>query len=233
MFGKSREEDYDRYNEEVNSKYDDDYISDNREYREECSHEHGITYDNYDEAPERTYEDAETSIGFTLQSGERLIWSGSADKRSKLRERGGCGCIFIFPILWLMPSLSILAASAAISPAMAIMPGIFVLIGLAILAVMIRFSKADGQYAVTDRRVISRRGGILREMSLGKISTANGVDLGRGIGWVKFVPRKFSGQSQSYIEVSGFYGVNEPKEISNIVNKAIRDYHRNKSKISR
>ena len=34
MFGR-REEDYERYNERQNAKYDDDYIKDSEEYREE------------------------------------------------------------------------------------------------------------------------------------------------------------------------------------------------------
>ena len=51
MFGR-REEDYEKYNQRQNAKYDDDYIRDTDEYREECTHSHEQTYRNYDRREE-------------------------------------------------------------------------------------------------------------------------------------------------------------------------------------
>lgn len=46
MFRRNRTEDYDEYNERVNAKYDDDYVREEKEYRDECTHSHEQTYED-------------------------------------------------------------------------------------------------------------------------------------------------------------------------------------------
>ena len=117
MFGRKKSDDYDEYNESVNAKYDDDYIRDNKEYRDECSHSHEQTYKNYDShkeqkeyreecehSHEQTYEDFSEELNPydelnelekffepMLDDGEHILWCGEPEKKANSSETGiGC-----------------------------------------------------------------------------------------------------------------------------------------------
>lgn len=65
MFRRNRTEDYDEYNERVNAKYDDDYVREEKEYRDECTHSHEQTYEDYTSVRECGHEHGQTYSNYT------------------------------------------------------------------------------------------------------------------------------------------------------------------------
>lgn len=91
MFRKNRTEDYDEYNERVNAKYDDDYVREEKEYRDECTHSHEQSYDDYNYVRGCEHEHGQTYDDYTSVSAPDYSSSDSDrySSREKYSDRDG------------------------------------------------------------------------------------------------------------------------------------------------
>ncbi len=241
MFGR-REEDYERYNERQNAKYDDDYIKDSEEYREECTHSHEQTYRNYDRREEyREYrEECDHSHGQTyddfnselkpydeqneleklfepqLEEGEYLLWCGEPQKNANSSETG-TGCMGSSSCLLYMIAFAFLMLNPIIAVVLIIAASF-----------MRRTSNLKGQkYAITNRRVIIVGGSKPCTLPLYLVDTVMFRSSPRNIGYVIFHVRP--DYNKKYPEMvplssNGFYAVKEPEKVAGILKQAKGNY---------
>lgn len=242
MFGRKKSDDYDEYNESVNAKYDDDYIRDNKEYRDECSHSHEQTYKNYDShkeqkeyreecehSHEQTYEDfseelkpydelneLEKFFEPMLDDGEHILWCGEPEKKANSSETG-IGCAGNTSCLMYLIAIPLFLLSPIVS---------IVLIVLASL--MKSGSTLKGRkYAITNKRVIT--GGASKQCMV-PLSTIGAVAFhssSRNIGYVTFqVNPQFRPQkgNRTYNVINGLFAVKDPERVAGILKQAKEDY---------
>lgn len=241
MFGR-RDEDYERYNERQNAKYDDDYIKDSEEYREECSHSHEQTYRNYDRreehseyreecghSHEQTYEDfnseqkpydeqneLEKFFEPQLEEGEYLLWCGEPQKNANSSETG-MGCMGSSGCLLYMIAFTFLL----LNPIIAVV--------LIIAASFMRnVSNLKGQkYAVTNNRVIIIGGSKPCALTLDLIGAVTFHSSPRNIGYVTFQIRpEYNKQypRRASLSSNGFFAVKEPEKVAGILKQAKENY---------
>jgi len=241
MFGR-REEDYERYNERQNAKYDDDYIKDSEEYREECTHSHEQTYRNYDRREEyREYrEECDHSHGQTyddfnselkpydeqneleklfepqLEEGEYLLWCGEPQKNANSSETG-TGCMGSSSWLLYMIAFAFLMLNPIIAVVLIIAASF-----------MRRTSNLKGQkYAITNRRVIIVGGSKPCNVPLSMIGAVTFHSSARRIGYVSFQIRpEYSRQNprRTFMASNAFFAVKDPETVAGILKQAKENY---------
>lgn len=234
MFGKNREEDYELYNQRVNEKYDDDYISPSVEERHECYHDHEQTYKNYDipqqkiqrtytETSSKSYESPESRLSVHLRVNERILWIGETEKDSTSRERGTAGCsafFFVIIIMFFLPSFArfLIGALTSPMPAVSIIPMlVFITVIIAVVKLTSHF-KTLRIYAVTNQRVLSLSGNVLSSGELKYIQSATAQDFGRNIGTVSFLYTNYTNDNN--LRCTMFAGVRNPDTVRSIINEA-------------
>ena len=242
MFRKNRSDEYEEYNQRQNAKYDDDYIADNEEYREECTHSHEQTYSNYDKRDEykeyreecshdheQTYEDfnaelrpydeqneLERSFTSDFDDGEYILWCGEPVKGANSSETG---------------------MGSAGSAALIIMGAAFLLmftsplIGIVLIIIAIKtmkFSNLKGRkYAVTNRRVIVSGGTKPCNVPLSMIGAVTFHSSARRIGYVSFQIRpEYSRQNprRTFMASNAFFAVKDPETVAGILKQAKENY---------
>ncbi len=211
MFGRSREEDYEKYNERQNAKYDDDYIASSEEYREDCSHSHEQTYEDYNSElePYEAKSRLEAKFAKVLLPGEYIVWCAEAEKNATADEKGtGCvGCTGFFMIA--------LAVLFMLNPFF--LPLSVILIITAVFA-MSGSSVRNRSYAITDRRVLIYKGSSLRQYRLGKLSGIKCKASQRNIGYVTFYGTYFSQlNGQDIRKADGIFAVKSPQRVANLL----------------
>lgn len=235
MFGKDREEDYELYNQRVNAKYDDDYISPSVEERQECYHDHEQTYKNYDipqqkiqrtytdETSSKSYESPESRFSTHLRTNERILWIGEMEKDATNKELGSQGCVsclVVFILIFFVPSFASFFFSAITSP----MPAVGIIPLLVIVTVIIAVVKLASRfrtikiYAVTNQRVLSLSGNVLSSGELKYMQSAKAQDFGRNIGTVSFLYSNYTYDNN--LRCTTFAGVRNPDTVKSIVNEA-------------
>jgi hypothetical protein len=242
MFGRKSGDDYEEYNQRQNAKYDDDYIRDTEEYREECTHSHEQSYSNFDMREthreyreecrhdhEQTYEDFnselrpydefnETEKLFVpkLADGEYILWCGKTEKTANSREKGtGCstGCL----------PLGIVAAL--------ILFPLFGMVSIGVIVMCIIMMKSNGtkdrSYAITNYRYLSVKNGNYKSVPLNFISNVTSYSSPRNIGYVMFRVNQQSPQKpKNGNGTDGIFGVKEPDRVKQILKDAIDNIRR-------
>lgn len=242
MFGRRREDDYEAYNQRQNAKYDDDYIAESKEYREECAHSHEQSYENYDTREthreyreecrhdhEQTYEDFNSELKpydefneieklFVpkLADGEYVLWCGKTEKNANSKEKGtGCstGCL----------PLGIVAAL--------ILFPLFGMVSIGVIVMCIIMMKNNGSkdraYAITNCRYMSCKNGSYKSVPLSMISNVTSFASPRKIGYVMFRVDQQPYQKQKSVTASdGIFGIKEPENVKQILKNAIDNTRR-------
>lgn len=239
MFGRKDRDDYEEYNRRQNAKYDDDYIADAEEYREECTHSHEQSYEDYDyrkaekefreectHSHEQTYEDfspelepyenqskLEKLFSKKLESGERLIWCGETEPKANASEKGtGCsGC-----------AIGGFMAFAAVMMVASFVFGIMMMI--AAVYFLTAFNAAGNKYAITDSRVIICKGSRVNSFPLETISNLSCHASSRRIGYVTFTVT--GGKSNLPYTSAGILGVKDPENVKRILAEAKMNYRK-------
>lgn len=213
MFGKK--DNYDEYNEKVNSKYDDDYIREEKEYRSECHHSHEQTYNDCNDGQKAYYKSERIEDRFAGEIGhdERILWCGKAEKKAKAIESGiaGLGCL-----AWFAAGITlILILSKSITG--------FVLL-LFLPKIFSVCSVKNRTYAITDKRVITLRGRKFYSFPLEKIFNVKFFTSARDIGYVTFgVKTKVKDSSMEVMVNHGIFAVTYPENAYKKLNKAIAE----------
>lgn len=213
MFGKK--DNYDEYNEKVNSKYDDDYIREEKEYRAECRHSHEQTYNDSDDGQKAYYKSEHIKDRFAGEIGhdERILWCGKAEKKATSIESdvGGLICM-----AWFAAGIAlilILSRSIAGFVLLLFLPKIFSMC-----------SVKNRTYAITDKRVIMLRGKKFTSFPLEKICNVKFFTSARDIGYVTFgVKTKVNNGAMEVTVNHGIFAVTYPENAYKKLNKAIAE----------
>ncbi len=248
MFWKKKsEDDYDDYNESINEKYDDDYIRQVEEYREECSHSHEQTYENYDSrqestecreecthSHEQTYanEDSEqTYEDFDSEQRPYDELNETEKKFTKYLDQGEY-------IIWCGKAEKdadatetgmgcLPAAGKWIIVAAALTVILFGCLSIAVIVMMvILMDKANvkkREYAITNKRFMELNKGAYRCIPLSAIKNANYKCSQRNIGYIMFVrtdrPQPAGKNYKQFTD--GIFAIKDPANVCNILNNAI------------
>lgn len=243
MFRRIREEDYDEYNERINSKYDDDYIRPTKESRSECTHSHEQSYENYDvrethaeyreecgHSHEQTYEDynseqksydeqssLEDKFAKNLMPNEQIIWCGRPEKNIT-PEEAGTGCVRSACIMMIV-------FAAVTFPLFTIMS--VMIIGFSIY-IMNNTDVKRRSYAITTSRILINDRGKLRTVSLKNITNITYKSSSRNIGYVMFAQRNATQTAGKQFTMNdGIFGIKDPAAVSAILQNAVRpEYNR-------
>ena len=246
MFRKNREEDYEEYNQRQNARYDDDYISETEEYRDECTHSHEQTYDNYDMREshreyreecshdhEQTYEDfnselrpyekkgeLENKFSKVLMPTEHIVWCGAPEANATAEEKG-TGC-------------SKGGSGLLIVIAVVMLPVLGILsIGLIVLGVYLlkECNVMNRSYAITNSRLLIYKGSNLKQIRLNTISNINVKKSQRDIGCVMFVIPYKRANKPDAIMSDGIFAVKSPDSVAAVLMQAVAGSRMNAANI--
>lgn len=210
-----KKDNYDEYNEKINSKYDDDYIREEKEYRAECHHSHEQTYNDYNDGQKAYYKSERIEDRFAGEIGhdERILWCGRAEKKAKSIESGIAGLGYIAWFLTIIAVILILSRSLSGFVLLLCMPKIFS-----------ACSVKNRTYAITDKRVIMLRGKQFFSFPLEKIFNVKFFASARDIGYVTFgVKTKAKNSSLEVMVNHGIFAVAYPESVYKMLNIAIAE----------
>lgn len=213
MFGRKKDS-YDEYNEKYNEKYDDDYIREEKEYRAECSHDHGQSYEDFnsEQQPYNELSELEKKFAARLESGEHILWCGKAEKNASSAEKG-VGCIGSFGGIMIVFALLIFL----LSPIMSIF-----IIQLAVIYISIETNVMKRSYAITDKRFILLNGKKFYSVPIGSILRVTCRCSERNIGYVTFTMNDIKNSGGTKISLNnGMFAIKDPERVCRILKDAI------------
>lgn len=248
MFWKKKsDEDYDDYNESINAKYDDDYIRQEEEYREECSHSHEQTYENYDSrqesteyreecthSHEQTYKDEDSGQTYEDYNSEQQPYDELNETEKKFTKYLDQGEYIIWcgkaekdadateTGMGCLPS-----ASKWIIVGAALTVIIFGCLSIAVIVMMVVLKKKTNvknrEYAVTNKRFMELNSGAFRSVPLSVIRNVTYRSSKRNIGYILFSRTDRVQHSNGNISkiADGIFAVKDPANVCNILNNAI------------
>lgn len=242
MFGRRRDEDYDRYNEEVNAKYDDDYIRDNdeyrderrhdrgityknKEYRDECPHDHGITYETHDSNAnvEEDYGALKAKFDKLMKEGEYVIWCGKPEKSAVL-ERFGVGNLGLLIPLIMIVIFTVLVFDSMESRLIGFsLQPLFYLVFIALFAKML--DRRMSIYAITNTRVLAVSMIGYSSMKLKNIGYIKSRLYANNTGDVVIRP---SFGDLSGKRCQGFFNIKSPATVERILSDAVENAKKRK-----
>lgn len=214
-----------------NDKYSEDYIRPSEEYRAECGHEHGITYENHDseQRPYDEYNAVESEFSKMLMSGEHILWTGKTKKGASLRAKGGNAISVIYFVFWL-GFACFYALDAILSEGFfGLLDVPYIIIGLFLLK---RFLVIGEQkYAITDHRVLKYADKKLTAEMLDNIADITVFNAGNNLGCVKYAVKGnvYSNYHDNkrrvhFAQQNGFFGIENPEQVYRILSDAVYAY---------
>ena len=242
MFGRHDSDDYEEYNQRQNAKYDDDYIRDTEEYREECHHSHEQTYRDYDtrsvsdydvrSASEEYREECSHSHEQTYEdfNSEQRVYDERSKEEAKFTK-------YLKPnehIIWSGKTEKTAtpeetqtqgcgcAAAFMIGAGVLMLFSMMAMFGIMLLmfgaVIMSSTSVKRRSYAITDERVLTLVGSSLRSVPLRQVRGVHYKSSKRGIGSVTYV--KGAGSQISTSLTDGIFGIKDPETVCRILQNA-------------
>lgn len=208
-----KNENYDEYNEKYNEKYDDDYIREEKEYRTECSHDHGQTYENFnsEQQPYNEHNELADKFAARLEPNEHILWCGKAEKGADPVEKG-TGCIGDFCVVMIIFSALILI----------LFPVLGIILILSMVYILRETNVKSRAYAITDKRFIMLNRKKFYSVPIGSIGNVAYRSSPRNIGCVFFTLLSTGNSEETKLNFNnGIFAVKDPEKVCRIMKDAI------------
>lgn len=202
--------------------YTEDYIASVEEYRDECTDEHGMTYENYnsEQSEHDAYSDSYSRFNSYTGDGERILWCGKTVSSAKLDEKGTEDLLDIimavFGVAFLLCSLPSFFSTNA-QPTISV-----ILIFVAVILISRAFKSRKREYAITNKRIIIYNCGdkSVAFESIDGLFNLEYYASKRNVGYVKY-KKVFTRQyNANKVRSEGIYAIENPAEVYRILAEA-------------
>lgn len=211
---------------------DDEYIRPSEEYISDC----GIDdcHENYDyghDSSNDTYNSSavQDEMLAELEFGEKILWSGKADRSAPSKARKSLTGEVLFPIFWtafaVLWTLAVFASGSIVGSVFGVP---FIVIGLIMMKNMIFCKKQEERYCITNKNLIIKSKTMNVKYELRNIKESKVTDCGGGYGYIniKISPvGEIANVMGNNVSCNLFdltmYALRDPKEVYRILRNAI------------